>query len=138
MFLLQLISTEGKNMPKKLGFFLTVTALLLTLSACGSGNDKESANSVSSPSESPSQEIVIKATTWEFDQPEYAFPKDTPVKLTLENMKGAHGIEIVGTDFKVRGNNSEVITLPAGTYEIKCNIMCGTGHKQMIAKLVVS
>jgi cytochrome c oxidase subunit 2 len=125
-------------MQKKLGFFLTVTALLLALSACGGGNNKETANSAASPSESPSQEIVIKATTFNFDKPEYAFPKDTPVKLTLENLKGAHGIEIVGTDFKVRGNNSEVITLPAGTYEIKCNIMCGTGHKQMIAKLVVS
>jgi cytochrome c oxidase subunit 2 len=125
-------------MLKNLGYFLTATVLLLALSACGSDNNKESANSAASPSESPSQEIVIKATTFEFDQPEYAFPKDTPVKLTLENLKGAHGIEIVGTDFKVKGNNSEVVTLPAGTYEIKCNILCGTGHKQMIAKLIVS
>jgi cytochrome c oxidase subunit 2 len=125
-------------MHKKLGFFLTIIALLLALSACGSGNNKGTENSPASPSESPSQEIVIKATTWEFDQPEYAIPKDTPVKLTLENLKGAHGIEIVGTDFKLRGNKSEVVTLPAGTYDIKCNIMCGKGHTQMIAKLVVS
>lgn len=129
-------------MQKKLALFLTSVALMLALAACGGGNEKETENAASpttpaSPA-SASEEVVIKATSWEFDKPEYAIPKDTPVKLTLENLKGAHGIEIVGEDVAIRGNNSEVVTLPAGTYEIKCNIMCGTGHSQMVAKLVVS
>ncbi|MCD9024208.1 cytochrome C oxidase subunit II [Cohnella silvisoli] len=129
-------------MYKKLAFFLTATALLLALSACGSSNkDSNSGNSSPSadaPSESASEELVITATSWEFDKSEYTIPKDTPVKLTLENTKGAHGIEIIGQDISIRGNKSEIVKLPAGTYEIKCNIMCGNGHTQMKAKLIVS
>ncbi len=125
-------------MQKKLDYFLTLSALVLVLSACGGNNDTESGNSASSPAGSASTEVVIKASSWEFDKPEYSLPKDTPVKLTLENLSGAHGVEIVGQDIKIKGNKSEVVTLPAGTYEIKCNVPCGNGHGQMKAKIVVS
>ncbi|MFC5469052.1 cytochrome C oxidase subunit II [Cohnella suwonensis] len=131
-------------MHKKIALLLTLTALALALAACGGNNDNNAEPSGSAGASSPaaetaaSQEIVINATTWEFDKAEYAIPKDTPVKLTLNNTKGAHGIEIEGQDIEIRGNKSEVVTLPAGTYEIRCSIMCGTGHKQMVSKLVVS
>jgi cytochrome c oxidase subunit 2 len=127
-------------MQKKLAYFITATALMLALTACGGGNsskDSEASSSASAPA-SASQEVVIKAKSWEFDQQEYAIPKDTPIKLTLENLNGAHGVEIVGTDYTLRGNKSTTIILAAGTYEIKCNIMCGKGHAGMKAKLVVS
>ncbi|WP_256760806.1 cupredoxin domain-containing protein [Cohnella sp. WQ 127256] len=125
-------------MHKKIAYILTLTALVLALSACG-GNKNEAANNSKPSSEAAaSQEVIIKAKNWEFDKTEYSIPKDTPIKLTLENESGAHGIEIVGQDIKIRGNKSEVITLPAGTYDIKCNIACGTGHGKMITKLVVS
>ncbi len=123
-------------MQRKIVYFLTLAALMLALSACG-GNDTKSGNSSPASEESYSQEVVIKASNWEFDQQEYSLPKDTPVKLTLENLSGAHGIEVVGQDITIRGNKSKVVTLPAGTYEVKCNIMCGQGHAQMITKLVV-
>ncbi|QMV43462.1 cupredoxin domain-containing protein [Cohnella cholangitidis] len=125
-------------MQRKIAYFLTLTALVLALSACGGNNKNTNEESAPSPAESASTEVVIKASSWEFDQKEYALPKDTPVKLTVENLSGAHGIEIIGQDIKIRGNKSEVVTLPAGTYEFKCNIMCGNGHGQMVAKLVVS
>ncbi|BBI32183.1 cupredoxin domain-containing protein [Cohnella abietis] len=127
-------------MHKKLALLLTLTALMLALAACGGKNNSESGSNSPSPAstESASTEVIITATSWEFDEAEYTIPKDTPVKLTLQNTKGAHGIEIVGQNIKITGNKSEVINLPAGTYEIKCNIMCGAGHNQMKAKLVVS
>jgi len=124
-------------MQRKIAYFFTLAALVLVLSACG-GNDTKSGNNSSASQETYSQEVVIKASNWEFDQKEYALPKDTPVKLTLENLSGAHGIEVVGQDIAIRGNKSKVITLPAGTYEVRCSIMCGQGHSDMIAKIVVS
>jgi len=127
-------------MQKKIAYFLTLAALAMALAACG-GNGNEggsSGNGAPASEAAASEEVVIKASNWKFDQAEYALPKDTPVKLTLENVSGAHGIEIVGQDINIRGNKSEVVTLPAGTYEIKCSIMCGTGHGDMVAKLVVS
>lgn len=127
------------ELKKKLAYFLTATALVLALSACGSNQNSNAGNQSSpSPEASASQELVITATTFQFDKPEYAIPKDTPVKISLENIKGAHGIEIVGQGITISGNQSKVVTLPAGTYDIKCNIMCGTGHTQMNAKIVVS
>ncbi|MFC5402734.1 cytochrome C oxidase subunit II [Cohnella soli] len=129
-------------MYKKIAMFLTLAALALTLAACGGNknNNAEPSGSAgaSSPAAEASQELVINATSWEFDKAEYTMPKDTPVKLTLNNTKGAHGIEIKGQDFEIHGNKSKVITLPAGTYEIHCSIMCGAGHKKMVSKLVVS
>jgi cytochrome c oxidase subunit II len=127
------------ELKKKLAYLLTATALVLALAACGSNQNSNAGNqSPPSPEASASQELVITATTWTFDKPEYTIPKDTPVKLSLENTKGMHGVEIVGQGITFTGNNSKVVTLPAGTYEIKCNIMCGNGHNQMKAKLVVS
>lgn len=123
-------------MQKQLGYALVAIAFVLVLAACGSNNDNNTAES-SSPAATASQEIVIKASSWEFDQAEYVIPKDTPVKITVENLNGAHGIEIDDAGVKVRGGKSEIVTLAAGTYEFKCNIPCGAGHKEMIAKLVV-
>jgi cytochrome c oxidase subunit 2 len=125
-------------MQRKLAYLFTLAALALALTACGGDKNKNAGDSTPAAGEAASTEVVVKASSWEFDQTEYALPKDTPVKLTVENLSGAHGIEVVGQDIKIRGGKSEVINLPAGTYEIKCNIMCGTGHAQMVAKLVVS
>jgi cytochrome c oxidase subunit II len=124
-------------MYKKLALLLASVVMMVTLAACGGSNDKGSAGNASAPAQEASQEIVIKATTWEFDQPEYVIPKDTPVKITLENLKGAHGIEVAGTDIDIRGNGSQVVTLKEGTYEMRCSLVCGAGHTQMVAKVTV-
>jgi cytochrome c oxidase subunit 2 len=124
-------------MQRKIAYFLTLTALVLALSACG-GNDNKESGSSAPAAETASEELVIQAKNWEFDKAEYAIPKDTPVQLSVENLSGAHSFEIVGQDIDIKGGKSEIVTLPAGTYDIKCNIMCGTGHSQMKAKLVVS
>ncbi|WP_027087783.1 hypothetical protein [Cohnella panacarvi] len=123
-------------MHKKLGYALVAIAFVLALVACGSNNDNNAAGS-SSPAATASEEIVIKASSWEFDQAEYVIPKDTPVQITVENLSGAHGIENKDAGIKIRGGKSEIVTLAAGTYEIICNIPCGAGHKEMVAKLVV-
>ncbi|MBW5446952.1 cytochrome c oxidase subunit II [Cohnella sp. CFH 77786] len=123
-------------MRQKLAFLLVLGALAFGLAACGGKND---AGSSASPeqSQTASQEVVIKASNWEFDKPEYVVPKDTPVKITLE-LEGGHGIKVDGTDINLGpGNESTVVTLKAGTYEFKCSIMCGRGHKDMVSKLVV-
>lgn len=123
-------------MHKKLGYLLMALAFVVVLAACGSKNDSDSG---AAPSESlvAEHEIIIKASSWDFDQEEYVIPKDTPVKITVENVSGAHGIQIKGPGTKIRGGKSEIVTLAAGTYEFFCNIQCGTGHNQMVGKIVV-
>lgn len=129
-------------MSKKLSAMMLILSLMLALAACGGNNNGNNNNSSQSPEPSgdvvASEEIVVKASNWEFDQKEYKATKDTPIKITLENIQGAHGIEIKGTKVKLRNNESAVVTLAAGEYEIICNIACGTGHSQMRSKLIVA
>lgn len=123
-------------MRRKFASLLLLGALAFALAACGSkdNNSSPAGGSVSEP-DTATQEIVIKAKNWEFDKKEYDVPKDTPVRITLE-LDGGHGIKIDGVKLGP-GNESEVFTLKEGTYEFECTIMCGRGHNDMKAKLVV-
>ena len=126
-------------MRKKLAILLMLGALALALAACGGNKENSGSSGSSEPSgsQTASEEIVIKASNWEFDKPEYIVPKDTPVKITLE-LDGGHGIKVKGTDINLGpGNTSTVVTLKEGTYEFKCSIICGKGHNDMVSKLVV-
>jgi cytochrome c oxidase subunit 2 len=112
-------------------------ALALSLTACGGSGDS---NSASSPEASlvAEQQLVVKATNWQFDKKEYTIPKDTPVEIKLVNEEGAHGLQIKGAGVKLsNGKTSQVVKLAAGTYDMKCSIVCGQGHLNMTAKLIV-
>ena len=108
--------------------------LMLALAACGSGG-KDAASREAEPQ--AEHEIVIVATNWAFDKEEYVVPKDTPVRIILET-DGAHGIKVAGTEINLDpGKRSQVVTLKEGVYPFGCSIMCGTGHSDMQASLVV-
>jgi|HigsolmetaGSP12D_1036236.scaffolds.fasta_scaffold02905_2 cytochrome c oxidase subunit 2 len=114
-----------------------LAAFALTLAACG-GKSDSSAGAGSSPEASASQELVVKASNWKYDQATYTIPKDTPVRITLENDQGAHGLAIDKAGVKLdSGHPSKVVSLPAGEYDMYCSVICGTGHAQMKAKLIV-
>ncbi|WP_276354711.1 cytochrome C oxidase subunit II [Cohnella caldifontis] len=123
-------------MRQSIAALLILGALAFALSACG-GKSDETAGASPAESQTASQEIVIKASNWAFDKPEYIVPKDTPVKIVLE-LDGGHGIKVPGTDINLGpGHTSTVVTLKAGTYDFRCSIMCGKGHNDMVSKLVV-
>ncbi|MBB6633702.1 cupredoxin domain-containing protein [Cohnella thailandensis] len=130
--------TEGiVILHRKLAALFCALALVLALSACGSNGNNEEAASGEAPLVAE-QELVIKASNWQFDQTEYKIPKNTPVEIKLVNDQGAHGIQIKDAGVKLNAaKDSKVVSLDAGTYEIKCNIVCGTGHLNMTAKLIV-
>lgn len=134
------ITMRTEKPYKRIAQWLAACAFLLVLTACGGDSGKTgSGGNAAPPDASPEQEVVIRATNWAFDQEEYRIPKDTPVQLTLINEQGAHGVKIEGVDVELRpGKESAVVQLKEGTYTIRCSILCGTGHSQMVAKLVVS
>jgi len=121
-------------MRKKIAAALAALALTGMLAACGGKND----NGASEDTAVASQDLVIKATNWQFDQETYTVPKDTAIRYVLENEQGAHGVEIEKAGVKLsNGKKSKVAKLAAGTYTIKCNVVCGQGHLSMKAKLIV-
>ncbi|ETT46674.1 cytochrome c oxidase subunit II [Paenibacillus sp. FSL R7-269] len=116
-----------------------IFALLLT--ACGgNSSNSESANNVAAGSNlTAEEELVITATNYSYDQPEYHLKKGVPVKITFENESGNHGILIPEMKLRLDAKNSSEVVLPekAGTYEMTCAIMCGSGHSGMTAKIIV-
>ncbi|XEC93471.1 cupredoxin domain-containing protein [Paenibacillus tarimensis] len=133
-------------MKKKMLIAAATLALAVVVTACGGGNDTESApantqasNGAVTETGAAAQELVITATDWAFDQKEYRIQKGQPVTLILENDKGTHGIQISNTSYNnITEGKPQTITInDAGTYEIKCNIPCGNGHIRMVSKLIV-
>ena len=127
------------SMQQKIAGLLTAAALTLALSACGSSNNNSSAPESSAPAATTaSQQLVVKASNWKYDKAEYTIPKDTPVEIKLVSEEGAHGLQIKDAGVKLDGGHpSKIVTLKAGTYEMKCSVVCGTGHLNMTAKLIV-
>ncbi|MDI4644627.1 cupredoxin domain-containing protein [Cohnella hashimotonis] len=119
---------------KRIAAAMAALALTGALAACGGKNE----NAAEQETAVASQDLVIRATNWQFDKAEYTVPKDTPIRYMLENEQGAHGVEIEKAGVKLsNGKKSKVATLAAGTYTIKCNIVCGQGHLAMKATLIV-
>lgn len=109
--------------------------LLLLLSACGSKASPDAATQQTSASE----EIVIKASNFAFDQQEYRVKQGVPVKISFENVEGTHGVIIQDLNVQLDSRNTSQVVTPEqkGEYEINCSVFCGSGHHSMTAKLIV-
>jgi cytochrome c oxidase subunit 2 len=121
---------KGVFSMKKWLLFASVLCLVFVIAACGSNNNGNSEAASSTPAD-----VVIKASSWEFDQPEYRIKKGQTLELEL--IDGVHGVQVDNTDLKLTNNKAKTVTLDAGEYEINCNIPCGGGHSKMSAKLIV-
>ncbi|MDQ1910227.1 cupredoxin domain-containing protein [Paenibacillus sp. GD4] len=125
---------------KKLIVLAISTSLMLGLAACG---QKEAAPAASSNAAgaagAAAQEVKLVASNFKFDQAEYKVKKGSDVKVTLENKEGIHGVEIKGLNVKLQGQtmSGTFKADKAGTYDIICNVPCGTGHITMKSKLIV-
>ncbi|MBT2288641.1 cupredoxin domain-containing protein [Paenibacillus albidus] len=114
---------------------------VLVLTACGgSGNTASSnINKVTDSGIEAETELVISATNYKFDQEEYHLKKGVPVKIIFENESGNHGILVPELNLQLSSKESSAVIVPeeAGTFEMSCSIMCGSGHSGMIAKVIV-
>ncbi|MDB5055076.1 MAG: cytochrome c oxidase subunit [Bacilli bacterium] len=131
-------------MKKILTLFMALT-LVFVLSACGSKAD-DASSAVTVPGKAvgttdAATEVIFKASakTFTFDQAEYRVKKGEAVKLTLQNVDGVHGVSIKELNVELKGAKLSQVVTPdkAGTYEISCIVICGTGHMTMKSKLIV-
>ncbi|WP_405158906.1 cytochrome C oxidase subunit II [Paenibacillus sp. FSL H8-0283] len=129
-------------MMKKGITWLAACMLILVLTACG--GVKQSAESGSNGSDADagvtaSEELVIKASNYEFDQPEYHLKKGVPVNIVYKNENGNHGILVPELNLQLDTRNSSKVITPdkAGEFEMSCSVFCGSGHSSMISKIIV-
>ncbi len=86
------------------------------------------------------QELLkIVATSFNFDEEEYHVKAGTNYKIKFSNKLGIHGVEFNGLDIELNKDAPELEYTfdKPGTYEMRCSIMCGQGHGEMISKLIV-
>lgn len=84
--------------------------------------------------------LEIVASNWDFDQDVYTVEAGSTMTVKLVNKQGVHGINIsgLGIDLQNTHLSQEVTFGEAGEeYEVTCIVLCGEGHAEMKAKIVV-
>ena len=84
----------------------------------------------------------MKARKWEFEPSTIRVKKGDKVKLKIESVDVAHGFKIseLGINKELKPGQITVVEFTAdkiGEFEFFCSVFCGTGHKDMVGKLVV-
>ena len=87
-------------------------------------------------------EFTMTAKNFEFDPSVITVKKGEKVRLIITTTDHDHGIKIEGYDINqvLKKGETEIIEFTAdkaGTFEFKCSVYCGKGHRKMRGKLVV-
>jgi cytochrome c oxidase subunit 2 len=122
-----------------------VVGASMIISACGGGNsDSGGSNGGSgsgteqSASTGETKSFTIKATNWAFEPTEIRVNKGDTVEIKLVNEDGYHEVEIKGYGKTIKDNETVKFTADkTGEFEFICSVFCGTGHDDMIGKLIV-
>lgn len=122
---------------KKSIAWLIACMLIMVLTACGSGSS--SGSSDADPGITASEELIIKASNYEFDKPEYHLKKGVPVNIIYENTNGNHGLLVPELKLQLDIQNTSKVIIPdqVGEFEMSCSVFCGSGHSSMISKIIV-
>ncbi|KWX73237.1 cytochrome C oxidase subunit II [Paenibacillus jilunlii] len=129
-------------MIRRFAMLLSISFLLILAACGGTGNNTGTANSKDGAAEAgitADEELIISATNYSFDQNEYHLKKGVPVNIVFKNESGNHGILVPELNLRLDGKDSSKVIVPeeAGTFEMTCAIMCGSGHSGMSAKVIV-
>jgi len=88
---------------------------------------------------------VIEVTTenWQFTPSVIKAKKGEKVILRLIGKNGIHGFFVpdLGIAERVEAGRTVEVSLPTnqtGTFELRCNIICGQGHDGMIGTIIIS
>ncbi|MGO8789809.1 MAG: cupredoxin domain-containing protein [Terriglobia bacterium] len=88
------------------------------------------------------REITMTAKNYEFDPSVITAKKGDKLRLIITATDRDHGIKIDGYDINQVLKKGDPTTIEftadkAGTFEFKCSVHCGMGHRKMKGKLVV-
>ena len=87
-------------------------------------------------------EFKMIAKNWEFDPSVITVKKGEKVRLFITALDHDHGIKIPAYDIDQMLPKGSTATIEftadkAGTFEFKCSVYCGKGHRRMKGQLVV-
>ncbi|MBM7565605.1 cupredoxin domain-containing protein [Paenibacillus sacheonensis] len=125
-------------------------AAALALSGCGGKNNDNNGgntntgtnnggNANTGASSGGEQTITVKASNFKFDQPEIHVKQGDKVTIKLVDEEGLHGFAIPDYDVDIKENEGTATFTAdkAGEHPYHCSIVCGSGHANMVGKLIV-
>ena len=122
------------TMRQRCGSILVLGALMACLAAAALAAEQ-------TPS-SAYHEFKMTAKNYEFDPSVITVKKGEKVRLFITATDRDHGIKIQGYDIDQVLKKGATATIEftadkAGTFEFKCSVYCGMGHRKMKGKLIV-
>jgi heme/copper-type cytochrome/quinol oxidase subunit 2 len=112
--------------------------MMFALALCFAGASRASGQDAT-----PSvREFTMTAKNYEFAPSVITVKKGEKVRLIITATDRPHGIKIDGYDIDQMLKKDDPTTVEftadkAGTFEFKCSVYCGMGHRKMKGKLVV-
>lgn len=107
------------------------------------GAPEAEAETAPEPAAAQIREFTLTAKNWEFEPSTIEVNKNDRVVLTIISEDVKHGFAI--DDFGVavtlepdKTVTTEFVADKAGTYDFYCSVYCGSGHRDMVGKLVVN
>lgn len=87
--------------------------------------------------------ITVSASNWTFTPNAITVKKGESITLRVVGQEGTHGFSVPGLGINqtvVMGNTVSVAipTDKPGTYEFRCSVPCGSGHKEMKGTIVIT
>jgi len=118
-----------------------VAAMMSILVACGTSTTTKQNEAPIQVSEDEivSGTLEMVASNWKFDKEYYAIRAGEPIEVNVNSIEGVHGIEIMRTEYNniIHDRPTTITITEPGTYEVRCSIPCGGGHRTMKTKIVV-
>lgn len=116
--------------------YALLLALPLFVTACGGGGASDSipANA---------QKANVTASDWKWTLDKTEFKAGVPIDFHVQSTEGLHGFSIDGTKVSAtvsdsKGAIDKVVTFDKpGTYIIRCDQYCGSGHPNMFTQFTV-
>jgi cytochrome c oxidase subunit 2 len=117
-------------------------AMLRIPSSGGAATSVAAASAAASVVPPKIRTIVVSVSTWEFSPSAISVKKGEKVQLQLIGGEGTHSFAVpdLGMNVRVEAGQSVTVDLPtdeAGTFDFRCMVPCGEGHKDMTGKLTI-
>jgi len=137
-------------MNKKYSIIISGIALTLILTGAGCRPSESSENlkenlpedTASTTVVGPVKEFTMTAKNWQFDPNSITVNQGDKVKITITSTDVNHSFMIkdYNLNIKLEPNKTQVIEFIAdktGTFQFRCAVPCGEGHRDMTGTLIV-
>ncbi len=119
------------------GIFMVSLAAVFLLAGCG----QRTTQPVTVPADAVKVQVTASDFKWTLSRT--TFPVGKPIDFVVSSSEGTHGFAIVQQNVSQSIAQGEkpvnVVWTPpkAGTYVIRCDVFCGSGHQNMWTRIYV-